>query len=147
MPPPYQLCPACCRVQDSDAPAPSPRPPQPPTPLPRALPPARHDLFECLELELPWNNYTTPFMAWLEAYPPEQIMLLQVGHGRRPASLAAPPSSPALPLRLFPLAECTHAHQPGALQSSGRTPRRRRMPTLNGTPPPPPALCLCSTRA
>ncbi|KAL4430048.1 hypothetical protein ABPG77_004418 [Micractinium sp. CCAP 211/92] len=37
----------------------------------------KHDLFECLELELPWNNYTAPFMAWLEAYPPEQIMLLQ----------------------------------------------------------------------
>ena len=39
----------------------------------------RPDLFSCLEAELPLNNYTAPFTAWLDAgYPPEQILLLQV---------------------------------------------------------------------
>lgn len=46
---------------------------------PRATSSYRHkDLFSCLEVELPWHNYTTPINAWLEAFPPEQVMLVQV---------------------------------------------------------------------
>lgn len=47
----------------------------PPPPL---SPLCRHDsLFECLELELPWNNYSTPVQAWLDAFPRRQLLLLQ----------------------------------------------------------------------
>jgi hypothetical protein len=38
----------------------------------------RHDsLFKCLELELPWNNYSMPIQSWLDAFPKEQLLLLQ----------------------------------------------------------------------
>ena len=46
-------------------------------------------LFECLELELPWNNYTQPLTAWLAAFPREQIMLLQYETLTDPAYEAA----------------------------------------------------------
>ena len=44
-------------------------------------PPCRRDLFDCLEKELPWNNYTAPVAAWLEAFPPGQLKLVQVREG------------------------------------------------------------------
>lgn len=38
----------------------------------------KHDsLFKCLELELPWNNYSMPIQSWLDAFPKEQLLLLQ----------------------------------------------------------------------
>ncbi|EFN56555.1 hypothetical protein CHLNCDRAFT_57487 [Chlorella variabilis] len=36
----------------------------------------RH-VFHCLERDLPGQNYSEPFQAWLDAFPREQIMLLQ----------------------------------------------------------------------
>lgn len=43
----------------------------------------RRDVFSCLQRDLPALNYTTPLLAWLEAFPREQIMLLQVGRALR----------------------------------------------------------------
>ena len=59
---------------------PLPAPLAPPAPLPcrRRQP----DLFSCLELELPLHNYTEPVRAWLAAFPPRQLMVVQVGRGR-----------------------------------------------------------------
>ncbi|PRW51019.1 hypothetical protein C2E21_5409 [Chlorella sorokiniana] len=37
----------------------------------------KHDLFDCLARELPWNNYTAPIAAWLEAFPADQLKLVQ----------------------------------------------------------------------
>lgn len=52
-------------------------PPHPALPVNR-----RRDIFSCLQRGLPALNYTTPLTAWLEAFPREQIMLLQVGQRR-----------------------------------------------------------------
>ena len=41
--------------------------------------PCRHDLYECLRRELPGSNYTSPIQAWLAAFPPQQLKLVQVG--------------------------------------------------------------------
>ena len=37
----------------------------------------RRHVFHCLERDLPGQNYSEPFQAWLDAFPREQIMLLQ----------------------------------------------------------------------
>lgn len=37
----------------------------------------RHDLFDCLLKELPLNNYTSPVATWLDAFPPQQLKLVQ----------------------------------------------------------------------
>ena len=36
-------------------------------------------MYKCLAIELPKSNYSSPFEAWVEAYPRQQIYLVQVG--------------------------------------------------------------------
>ena len=53
----------------------------PPTPC-RCLPSIHcarsHDVFWCLRRDLQAANYSAPLQAWLGAYPPEQLYLVQV---------------------------------------------------------------------
>ncbi|KAL4430049.1 hypothetical protein ABPG77_004419 [Micractinium sp. CCAP 211/92] len=49
----------------------------------------RRDVFSCLQRDLPALNYTTPLSAWLEAFPREQIMLLQYENLTNPEHTAA----------------------------------------------------------
>lgn len=48
------------------------------TALPTATAARRGALFACLKQQLPALNYTAQLDAWLEAFPAEQVMLLQV---------------------------------------------------------------------
>ncbi|PSC67215.1 hypothetical protein C2E20_9098 [Micractinium conductrix] len=38
---------------------------------------AKGDAYPCLKKELVQSNYSDPFEAWMEAYPPSQVLLLQ----------------------------------------------------------------------
>jgi hypothetical protein len=40
--------------------------------------PCRGALFACLKEQLPALNYTAQLSAWLDAFPADQVMLLQV---------------------------------------------------------------------
>ena len=54
---------------------PSPAAASPPT----CLPCRRDSVFKCLERDLQRDTYGRPFAAWLDAYPPDQVFLIQVG--------------------------------------------------------------------
>ena len=38
-------------------------------------------MYKCLVIELPKTNYSSPFEAWVQAFPRQQIYLVQVGSG------------------------------------------------------------------
>ena len=55
------------------------------TPLHLPVPPRRGALFGCLKQRLPALNYSAQLSAWLDTFPAEQVLLLQV-------RLLAPPA-------------------------------------------------------
>ncbi|KAL4443999.1 hypothetical protein ABPG75_011736 [Micractinium tetrahymenae] len=73
----------------------------------------RRDVFSCLQRDLPALNFTTPLTAWLEAFPREQIMLLQYESLTHPEHTAAHLQEVKTFLELdpaYPAAELEHSN-------------------------------------
>lgn len=88
------------------------------TASPTAAAARRGALFACLKQQLPALNYTAQLDAWLEAFPADQVMLLQVGaHERLVAAVFVWHSDHHLHARVYAPPAHISCHASAALPS------------------------------